>query len=44
MNINIRKVRGGYLIRIRRGVPPLFISLRADAIRYIENMWECAIL
>lgn len=50
MNITIRPVPFGFLVRIRKGVPPVFIRTpdigcgdpRDGVISYISKMWELA--
>ncbi len=48
MNITIRRVPFGFLVRIRAGVPEVFIpwtsefNKREGVARYVATMWECA--
>jgi hypothetical protein len=48
VNITIRRVAFGFMIRVRAGVPEVFIRTpdtghaREGVIRYIELLWECA--
>lgn len=48
MNISIRRVAFGFMVRVRTGVPPVFIpwtsycNQREGVARYVAAMWECA--
>lgn len=35
----IRRVLGGYLVRLRPDIPPVFVSDRGVAVTMIENNW-----
>lgn len=44
MRINIwPAVEGGFWIRVRHGVPPMWRPSRECAIRFVDLMWECAL-
>lgn len=48
MNITLRRVPFGFMVRVRKGVPEVFVRTpdignpRDGAINYILAMWECA--